>query len=81
MQEVLFFPQMRPEKKAVALSENEKLVFELLKPQQKMPLEVLKTDSELSNKAWDKTIKGLTKLQLVIVTKESDTLICSIKEV
>ncbi len=80
IQEVLFFPQMRPEKKAVALSENEKLVFELLKPQQKMPLEALKTASELSNKAWDKTIKGLTKLQLVIVTKEADTLICSIKE-
>lgn len=80
IQEVLFFPQMRPEKKAVALSENEKLVFELLKPQQNMPLEALKTASELSNKAWDKTIKGLTKLQLVIVTKEADTLICSIKE-
>lgn len=64
----------------LALSENEKLVFELLKPQQKMPLEALKTASELSNKAWDKTIKGLTKLQLVIVTKEADTLICSIKE-
>ena len=80
IQEVLFFPQMRPEKKAVALSENEKLVFELLKPQQNMPLEALKTASELSNKAWDKTIKGLTKLQLVIVSKEADTLICSIKE-
>ena len=30
IQEVLFFPQMRPEKKEVELSEDEKVVFELL---------------------------------------------------
>ena len=80
IQEVLFFPQMRPEKKAVALSENEKIVFELLKKERKMPLIALKEASELSNKAWDKTIKELTKLQLVAVAKEADVLVCEIKE-
>ena len=31
IQEVLFFPQMKPEKKAISLSENEKAVFDILK--------------------------------------------------
>ena len=31
IQEVLFFPQMRPEKKAVELTDEEKSIFDLLK--------------------------------------------------
>ncbi|MCG5643668.1 lysine--tRNA ligase [Flavobacteriaceae bacterium LSUCC0859] len=81
IQEVLFFPQMRPEKKPMALSENEKLVFELLKKEQEMLLSDLKSASELSNKAWDKAIKGLTKLQLVSVAKQADALICKLNKV
>ncbi|MEN8666522.1 MAG: lysine--tRNA ligase [Flavobacteriaceae bacterium] len=81
IQEVLFFPQMRPEKKPMALSENEKLVFELLKKEQEMLLSDLKSASELSNKAWDKAIKGLTKLQLVTVAKQADALICKLNKV
>ena len=80
IQEVLFFPQMRPEKKAIALSENEKLVFDLLKKTSTMPLLDLKEASGLSNKAWDKTIKGLTKIQMVVVVKEADVLTCTLKE-
>lgn len=80
IQEVLFFPQMRPEKKPMALSENEKLVFELLKKEQEMLLSDLKSASELSNKAWDKAIKGLTKLQLVSVAKQADALICKLNK-
>ncbi|KRO79036.1 MAG: lysine--tRNA ligase, partial [Polaribacter sp. BACL8 MAG-120531-bin13] len=74
IQEVLFFPQMRPEKKAVELSENEKIVLELLKKTNPMPLLDLKEASGLSNKAWDKTIKSLTKIQMVVVAKEADAL-------
>ncbi len=81
IQEVLFFPQMRPEKKPMALSENEKVVFELLKKEQEMLLSDLKSASELSNKAWDKAIKGLTKLQLVSVAKQADALICKLNKV
>lgn len=80
IQEVLFFPQMRPEKKPMALSENEKVVFELLKKEQEMLLADLKSASELSNKAWDKAIKGLTKLQLVSVAKQADALICKLNK-
>ncbi|MDG1044062.1 MAG: lysine--tRNA ligase [Flavobacteriaceae bacterium] len=80
IQEVLFFPQMRPEKKAVELSENEKIVLELLKKTNPMPLLDLKEASGLSNKAWDKTIKSLTKIQMVVVAKEADTLTCTLKD-
>ncbi len=80
IQEVLFFPQMRPEKKSVELSDNEKIVLELLKKTNPMPLIDLKDASGLSNKAWDKAIKGLTKLQLVVVAKEADVLTCTLKD-
>ena len=80
IQEVLFFPQMRPEKKAVELSENEKIVLDLLKKTNPMPLLDLKEASRLSNKAWDKTIKSLTKIQMVVVAKEADVLTCSLKD-
>ena len=80
IQEVLFFPQMRPEKKAVELSENEKIVLELLKKTNPMPLLDLKEASGLSNKAWDKTIKSLTKIQMVVVAKEADALSCTLKD-
>ena len=80
IQEVLFFPQMRPEKKAIELSDNEKIVLELLKKTNPMPLTDLKDASGLSNKAWDKAIKGLTKLQLVVVAKEADALTCTLKD-
>jgi lysyl-tRNA synthetase, class II len=75
IQEVLFFPQMRPEKKAVELSDAEKAIFEILKVQKSMSLNDLKSQSGLSNKAWDKGIKGLTKHKLANVTKTDDDLI------
>ena len=75
IQEVLFFPQMKPEKKAVELSDNEKVIFEILKKEQSMDLSALKTKAGLSNKGWDKGIKGLAKHGLTKVTKTEDTLI------
>ena len=75
IQEVLFFPQMRPEKKPIELSENEKVILDILKAQKSMPLNDLKSQSKLSNKAWDKGIKGLTKHKLAKVEKTNDNLI------
>jgi lysyl-tRNA synthetase class 2 len=74
IQEVLFFPQMRPEKKAVPMSEDEKGVFEILKKNSPIDLNTLKSQSGLSNKKWDKTIKGLTKLGVAKVSKTDDGL-------
>ena len=61
IQDVLFFPQMKPEKKAVELTDDEKAVFELLKAESPIELPALKEKAGLSNKKWDKAIKGLTK--------------------
>ncbi|MFS4454978.1 lysine--tRNA ligase [Maribacter sp. 2304DJ31-5] len=76
IQEVLFFPQMRPEKKAIELSDNEKVIFDILKKEKSIQLATLKEKTDLSNKAWDKGIKGLTKQNLAKVFKEDDTLFC-----
>ena len=74
IQEVLFFPQMRPEKKAVAVSEDAKAVFEILKKAERFDLNELKVKSGLSNKKWDKTIKELTKNNLAKVEKTDEGL-------
>ena len=68
IQEVLFFPQMRPEKKKISLSENEELVFNLLNNNNET-INTIKDKSGLSNKAWDKTVKSLRKLDLIKVEK------------
>ena len=78
IQEVLFFPQMRPEKKKISMNENEKLVFENLSNENQFIAEV-KNKTDLSNKAWDKTIKSLRKLELIKVEKiENDIYISKI---
>ncbi|PKG50384.1 MULTISPECIES: lysine--tRNA ligase [Olleya] len=74
IQEVLFFPQMRPEKKAAPMNEEEKAVLALLKTTSPIELNALKEQSGLSNKKWDKTIKGLTKLGVAKVNKTDDGL-------
>ena len=78
IQEVLFFPQMRPERKEVELSDDEKLILDLLKKDNKLPLEDLKAKTEFSNKKWDKAIKGLTTKKVAAVSKEGETLFVSI---
>lgn len=79
IQEVLFFPQMRPEQKKVELNEDAKMVFELLKKEEKMTLEDLKNQANLSNKKWDKAIKELTHKKLAKVEKTEDGLFVEIQ--
>ncbi|MFZ3273001.1 MAG: lysine--tRNA ligase [Lutibacter sp.] len=74
IQEVLFFPQMRPEKKAVEMSEDEKAIFNLLKMNSPILLNDLKTQSGFSNKKWDKTIKDLTKRNLAKINNTEEGL-------
>lgn len=74
IQEVLFFPQMRPEKKKVEMGEDEKAVFSLLKKHSPISLESLKQQSGLSNKKWDKAMKGLTSKKVAKVEKTEEGL-------
>ena len=80
IQEVLFFPQMKPEKKKIALTDEEKQIFELLKKQSPVLLSELKTQSGLSNKKWDKTIKALTKKRLAKVSNTDAGLFVEVLE-
>ncbi|TXD48074.1 lysine--tRNA ligase [Polaribacter sp. IC073] len=76
IQEVLFFPQMRPEKKApsIELNDEEKTVLAIITKAEKIDLNDLKIQSGLSNKKWDKTIKGLTKKDVAKVSKTDEGL-------
>lgn len=81
IQEVLFFPQMRPEKKVdtVKLTDNEQAVKTILSENGALEISDLKSRIELSNKQWDKTLKGLAKHGITQVTKEGDVVSVSLK--
>ena len=74
IQEVLFFPQMRPEVQGPTLTDEEEIVLNLLKKNHPVLLSELKENAGLSNKKWDKAIKGLGAHQLAKVTKSEDGL-------
>ena len=78
IQEVLFFPQMKPEKKKLSLNENELAVMEFIQIE-KSEINNIKQNSDLSNKAWDKTIKSLRKLNLINVEKINEIVYISKK--
>ena len=74
IQEVLFFPQMKPEKKSLDLNENEKTIFDIIQNKKTIDLSELKIQAGLSNKGWDKAMKSLTKQGLAKVVKTEDQL-------
>jgi len=76
IQEVLFFPQMRPEKVVpkVELTEDEKTILEILKSGEALLLNDVKEQSKFSGKKWDKSSKILTKNNLVKVEKIDEVL-------
>jgi lysyl-tRNA synthetase class 2 len=82
IQEVLFFPQMKPESSAkkVELNDSEKIIFNILSKEKSMDLSALKEAAGLSNKQWDKGIKGLGKHGLTKVTKTDDALTVDLVE-
>ncbi|WP_166920026.1 lysine--tRNA ligase [Flavobacterium poyangense] len=75
IQEVLLFPQMRPEKKLaqIELSDEEKVIITLLKGNEnKMELAQLKVAANLSGKKWDASMKNLSKHSLTKVAVEGE---------
>lgn len=78
IQEVLFFPQMRPEKTEpkLELNEDEKAIIEIVSANEEVTaLAEVKDKSQLSGKKWDKAIKNLTKNNLVKVEKVDEVLL------
>lgn len=75
IQEVLFFPQMRPEKAAPAfeLTEDEKIIIDILeKNANRLALPSLKESAALSGKKWDKAMKALASYNLTKVETENE---------
>jgi lysyl-tRNA synthetase class 2 len=71
IQEVIFFPQMRPEKK-VQLGKEEEEVLSFLTPDTKIDINEVKGQTSLSNKKWDLALKNLRKKTLIEIKKEND---------
>lgn len=73
IQEVLFFPQMRPEKKEVAieLTGDEKAVLDLLTEEQSS-LSEIKEKTGLSGKKWDNATKSLRQKDLIDIVLDGD---------
>lgn len=72
IQEVLFFPQMRPEKQ-INLSELDRQILNACSGEP-TPLVDIRVKVDCSNKQWDLSIKSLTKNQLLKVFKLEEVL-------
>ena len=72
IQEVLFFPQMKPIKQGPEISEDAKVVFDRLKNHDEILLNDFKSEFDLSNKKWDKIIKELRGNDLISIIKSED---------
>ena len=78
IQEVLFFPQMKPEQKAIPFSEEEKSILKVIKESEISDLGSIKTTVGLSNKKWDVSVKSLTQKNIVKITKNDEGLFIEI---
>ena len=72
IQEVLFFPQMKPIKKEPEISEDSKLVYNKLKNINETLLVDFKSEFDISNKKWDKILKELRGNDLIDIFKTDD---------
>jgi len=74
IQEVLFFPQMKQEQKKISFTEEEKNILEIIKQNSPAHLVDVKEKAGLSNKKWDKSIKGLGQKKIIRIVKEKNTI-------
>ena len=72
IQEVLFFPQVKPEKKGPELTEDEKYIIEILKTNEGISIGDLKEKAALSGKKWDVASKGISKHGLMKIVANGD---------
>jgi lysyl-tRNA synthetase class 2 len=79
IQEVLFFPQMKPEKKAPDMTEDEKIIFDIVEKGGTQLLSEVKDKTGFSGKKWDTTIKALTSKGILAVNKTEEGLFIETK--
>jgi len=75
IQEVLFFPQMKPLKKEPSISDDAKVVLDKLIKKGECDLSIFKSEFDFSNKKWDKLTKELRGKDLINIYKKGDELL------
>ncbi len=74
IQEVLFFPQMKPLKDEPEISDEAKIILNSLRKKGECDLNLFKSEFDFSNKKWDKITKELRGKDLIIIYKSDEDL-------
>ena len=74
IQEVLFFPQMKPLKDEPVISDEAKIILDSLRKKGECELNLFKSEFDFSNKKWDKITKELRGKDLIIIYKSNEDL-------
>ena len=69
IQEVLFFPQMKPESPSIDVSEESSKILNVIKNNKELNIDDLKSKFDFSNKKWDKSLKELREKSLITIIK------------
>ena len=78
IQDVLFFPQMRAQKKekVLVLNDDEKAIVAYLKSNKTMEIgaakDAIQSTTEISNKKWDKGLKNLREMGVISIAKNAE---------
>ena len=74
IQEVLFFPQMKPLKDEPVISDEAKVILDSLRKKGECDLNLFKSEFDFSNKKWDKITKELRGKDLIVIYKSDENL-------
>ena len=72
IQEVLFFPQMKPENPSIDLSEESSKILNVIKNNNELNIDDLKSKFDFSNKKWNKFLKELREKGLITIFKSEE---------
>ena len=75
IQEVLFFPQMKPLKEELSITDDAKFILDKLIEKGECDLNIFKSEFDFSNKKWDKLTKELRGKDLIKIYKKGDELL------
>ena len=75
IQEVLFFPQMKPLKEEPSITDDAKFILDKLIEKGECDLNIFKSEFDFSNKKWDKLTKELRGKDLIKIYKKGDELL------
>ena len=75
IQEVLFFPQMKPLKEEPSITDDAKVILNKLIEKGECNLNIFRSEFDFSNKKWDKLTKELRGKDLINIYKKGDELL------